>query len=312
MGGPILRGGRGVLESRIQSLTLRLDLDREVEVVDPEQDARYDDYSANYHAFMGRRGVSPARARTVVRTNTTVIAALMVAKGDADALIAGTVGPYRTHLVDVVNVLGLREGVITPAALSALILPRGTVFVADPYVVPNPSVEQLADITELAAEEVRRFGIEPKVAMLSHSNFGTMNDADALRMRDAVALVKQRLPDLEVDGEMHADAALVPELRAQYLPDSVLNGPANLLIMPDMDAANITFNLFKVLEDCVTIGPMLLGVHKPAHICTPSATTRGIVNLAAVACVDAQIAAQRGVTGIGHHQGYNPLRTWIG
>ena len=243
-----------------------------------------------YHDLMARRGVSPERARTIMRTNATVIAALMVRRGEADSLLCGSVGPYREHLDHVLSIVGLRPGVRQAATLSALILPRGTLFMADTYVEPDPTAEQLADIAIMAADEMQRFGIVPKVALVSHSNFGTMHGASAVKMREALALIGERRPELEVDGEMHADSALNVDVRRGIFPGSRLVGPANLLIMPTLDAANIAFNLVKSVGECVSIGPMLMGAALPVHIVTQSVTVRGLVNMTAVAAVDAQMA----------------------
>ncbi len=291
---PVLIGRREVVERRIEKLGLRLKIDGNVRLVDPQDDPRYNEYSQNYHELMARSGVSPDRARTIVRTNTTVIGAMMVHRGEADSMICGTVGPYRDHLNHVQCIAGLKPGVQRAAAMSALILPRGTLFVADTHVDFDPSAEQLADITEMAADEVRRFGIEPKVALVSHSNFGTLETPSARKLRDALALITERRPDLEVDGEMHADAALVTGIREGVFPDSRLKGPANLLIMPTLDAANIAFNLVKAVDECVSVGPMLMGMGLPVHIVNQSVTVRGLVNMTAVAAVDSQIAAAEG------------------
>jgi len=288
---PVLIGRRDVVARRIEKLGLRIRQDQHFDLIDPQNDARYGEYWQSYHGLMERRGVSPDRARQVVRTNNTVIGSLMVRKGDAEAMICGTVGLYDWHLKHVTDVVGLRPGVQTPAALSVLILNRGTYFVADTYVTPDPDPCQIAEMTGLAAEEVRRFGLAPKVALLSHSNFGSHNDASAVKMRAALAEIERRCPGLEVEGEMHADSAISEEIRARIFPNSRLKGPANLLVMPSRDAANIAFNLVKTLGDGLSVGPVLLGVSKPAHILTPSVTVRGIVNMSALAVVDAQMFA---------------------
>jgi malate dehydrogenase (oxaloacetate-decarboxylating)(NADP+) len=212
-------------------------------------------------------------------------------RGEADAMICGTIGRYHRHLSYIEDILGLRPGVRTPAAMNLLILPSGTYFLSDTYVNPEPTSEQIAEITILAAEEVRRFGITPKVALLSHSNFGSANTASSQRMREALPIIQRRTPELEVDGEMHGDAALSEEIRSRIFPHSRLHGQANLLIFPTVDAANIAFNLIKTLGDSVPVGPILLGAAKPAHVLTPSATVRGIINMAALAVVDVQTHA---------------------
>jgi malate dehydrogenase (oxaloacetate-decarboxylating)(NADP+) len=287
---PILIGRRAVMETRIKRLGLRLEEGRDFELVDPESDPRYREYWTLYHDLLARRGVSPSRAREVVRTNTTVIAALMVQKQEADAMICGTFGPYRKHLHHVLSVLGLRTGVTNPSALSALILPQGTLFMADTHINYDPTPEQLAEMVGLAAEEVGRFGITPKVALLSSSNFGTLDANAAVKMRRALSLIREQMPDLEVEGEMHADAALNEDIRTRIFPGAKLSGQANLLVLPSLDAANIAFNLVKTVNDAVSIGPLLLGAARPAHILTPSVTVRGIVNATAIAAVDAQLA----------------------
>ncbi len=291
---PILIGRRDVVGRRIERLGLRFRIGEEVDLVDPQSDPRYNDYWTLYHGLMGRNGVSPDQARTTVRTNTTVIGALMVRRGEADALICGTVGRYNWHLANIEGVIGTSPGIARPAALSALVTERGTIFVCDTYVNADPSVDEIADMTMMAAAAVRRLGLTPKVALLSHSNFGTHDTASALKMRAALAAIMRRDPDLEIDGEMHADSAISPEIRARILPDSRLAGTANLLIMPNLDAANIAFNLVKVLGDGQRIGPMLLGTALPAHILSPSVTARGIFNMTAIAVVDAQTAMAEG------------------
>jgi malate dehydrogenase (oxaloacetate-decarboxylating)(NADP+) len=289
---PILIGRREVVARRIERLGLRIRHGDHYDLVDPEDDPRYHEYWTLYHRLMERRGVSPDAARTVLRTNTTVIGSLMVRRGEADAVVCGTIGRYAAHLGDVLDVLGLKPGVRIPAALSALILPKGTYFLCDTYVSPDPGPDEIAEMTLQAAEEVRRFGIVPKVALVSHSNFGSHDDPAAQKMRQALAEILRRAPDLEVEGEMHADAALSEEIRGRIFPNSRLKGAANLLIMPTLDAANIAFNLLKVLGEGLSIGPLLLGCAKPAHILTPSVSVRGIVNVSALATVDAQMQVQ--------------------
>jgi malate dehydrogenase (oxaloacetate-decarboxylating)(NADP+) len=291
---PILIGRREVVARRIERLGLRLRIEDHYELCDPEDDPRYGDYWTLYHGIMERRGTSPDVARTVVRTNTTVIGALMVRRGEAEAMVCGTIGKYAAHLKAVRDVIGLRPGVKLPAALSGLILESGTFFLCDTYVTPDPTPEEIAEMTLLAAEEVRRFGLPPKVALLSHSNFGSHDDPEANKMRLALAEIWRRAPDLEVEGEMHADAALDEGLRARIFPNSRLKGTANLLIMPTLDASNIALNLLKATSGATMIGPILLGAARPAHILTPSATVRRIVNMTALATVDAQMSPAEG------------------
>ena len=290
---PILVGRRAKVEGQIAALDLRLRLDRDVELIDPENNPHFESYWQDYFGLMARNGISPDAAQTLVRTRNSIVAALMLRRGDADAMVCGVVGRYDSHLEHVHAVIGTRPGVRNPAAMSLMILDKGTYFLADSYVSHDPTAEQIADMTILAAEEVRRFGIEPKVALLSHSNFGGRPSPTANKMREALAILRERAPNLEVDGEMHADAALSEEIRNARFPGSTLKGVANLLIMPNMDAAHITLNMVRMLADGIVVGPMLLGVAQPAHIVTQSVKVRGIVNITALAVVDAQMAARR-------------------
>ncbi len=290
---PILIGRRAVVERRVERYGLRLKIGGNVDLVDPESDPRYDDYWQTYHALMGRRGVTPAAARTVLRTRNTVIGALMVRKGDADALICGTVGRYIRHLEAVEDVIGRADGVAQLSALAMLILPRGPLFLCDPYVTYDPTEEEIVEQTLLAVDEMRCLGITPKVALLSHSNFGSRDTPSARKMRRALSLLHERAPELEAEGEMHADAALSHAIRDRMLPDARLEGAANLLILPSLDAANIAYNLIKETADAQPVGPMLVGTAQPAHVVTPSVTVRGIVNITALAVVDAQDGGPR-------------------
>ncbi len=285
---PVLIGRTEVVQRRIDKLSLRIRPGEHFDLTDPEHDRRYHDYWTLYHRLMQRKGVTPADARTVVRTNATVIGALMVQKREADALICGTIGSYHDHLRHVIDVLGVREGVAKVSACEVVLLNAGTFFIVDPYVSPEPSAAEIAEMAMLAAEQVRRFGIKPKVALLSHSSFGTHDDRHARRMREALELIRQASPGLEVEGEMQADAALSEDVRRAIFPNSRLRGQANLLVMPTLDAANISLKMLKAISDGLSIGPMLLGAGRTAHILTPSATVRGILNMAAVAAVDAQ------------------------
>jgi len=287
---PILVGRRKVIEMRLQKLGLRIQPDVDFELVDPDEDPRFKDYWQLYHSIMERRGVTPARAKTIVRTRNTVIGALMVRRGEADALLGGLVGRYQRQLNYVQQVIGTRPGVCNMAAMNLLIMPRGTLFICDTYVNQDPTAQQIAEMTILAADEVRRFGITPKVALLSHSSFGGSDHPSAVKMRDALKLIQERDPSLEVEGEMQADAAISVAIRKAIFPNSRLKGPANLLIMPNLDSANIAFNLLKAVSEGVSVGPILLGTDKPAHILTPSTTVRGIVNMSALASVEAAMA----------------------
>ncbi|MCW8915702.1 MAG: NADP-dependent malic enzyme [Magnetovibrio sp.] len=284
---PILVGRPEVINRRAQKLGLRLG---NIEMCNPEDDPRYRDYWQLYHQLLERKGVSPEAAKTIIRTNTTAIAAIMLKRGEVDAMICGTYGQYKWHQRYVTNVIGQHPECSVTAALSVLIMPTGTLFLADTYVNPDPTAEQVAEITMLAAQEIRRFGIEPKVALLSHSNFGNVDNPSAVKMRRAVQLLDEQNPDFEYEGEMHADAALDEELRKRIFPSSRLNGVANLLIMPNLDAANTSSNLLKVMGNGLRVGPVLLGGAQPAHIVTPSVTPRGLFNLTALACVEAQVA----------------------
>ena len=263
-------------------------------LVNPQEDPRFRTYWQTYHELMQRDGVSPEAAREIVRTRNTVIAALAVRLGDADAMICGTTGRYKRHLDHVAHVIGKAEGVHDCSAINLVILPTGSYFIADTYVTPDPTAEEVAEMTILAAKHVSRFGLAPKVALLSHSNFGSASTASARKMREALAILHQRCPEMEVEGEMHADSALNETIRENIFPNSKLKGTANLLIMPTLDAANISFNLVKALGEGLSVGPILIGVAAPAHILTPSVTARGIVNMSAVAVVDAQDRALEG------------------
>ncbi|MEO8302928.1 MAG: NADP-dependent malic enzyme [Betaproteobacteria bacterium] len=284
---PILVGRPAILEKRIERFGLRLEPGTDFEVINPELDPRYKAYWTEYFRLTQRKGVSQSYAQIEMRRRQTLIAAMMVHMGDADGMLCGMFGTHKMHLKFVDQVIGLRKGAKVFAAMNAVLLPSRTVFIADTYVNVDPSADEIAEITLLAADEIRRFGITPKVALLSHSSFGTSDHPQAKKMRDALAKINVLAPDLEVDGEMHGDAALSAEVRHAALPESRLQGEANLLIMPTVDAANISFNLLKVASgDGVTLGPILLGVAKPMHILTPSATVRRIVNMTALTVVD--------------------------
>jgi malate dehydrogenase (oxaloacetate-decarboxylating)(NADP+) len=285
---PILIGRRAVVQARVEKLGLRMQMDKHFDLVDPEEDHRYREYWTSYHELMSRRGVTEPIARTTLRTNNTVIGALMIHKGEADAMLCGIIGQYQKHLKDVVDILGLRSGVETPAAMNALVNSKGAFFITDTQVNPFPSTSQIAEVTLLAADEIRRFGIKPKAALLSHSDFGNRDSQTASNMRNALSLIRERDSELEIDGEMNGDCALSEKIRKEILPNSSLTGSANLLVMPTLDAANITFNTMKVMTDAISIGPVLLGLSRPAHILTPAVSPRGIANMTAVAVSGAQ------------------------
>jgi malate dehydrogenase (oxaloacetate-decarboxylating)(NADP+) len=291
---PILVGRPTVIAQRIERFGLRLEPSVNVEVTNPEDDPRYRAYWTEYHRLMERRGITQQLAKIEMRRRLTLIGAMMIHLGDADGMLCGTYGTHDSHRRYIEQVFGLRRGVKTSAAMNAVILPDRTLFIADTYVNADPTAEQIAEITLLAAEEIRRFGITPKVALLSHSSFGSSSHPQAQKMQSAVALINAMEPELEVDGEMHGDAALSAEVRDRVFPNSRLKGDANLLIMPTLDAANISFNLLKAAAGSgLTLGPILLGVAKPAHILTPSATVRRIVNMTALTVVDANVERQR-------------------
>ncbi len=290
---PILVGRPAVIERRIERFGLRIAPGKDFEIINPEWDERYRDYWGEYYRLTQRKGVSEAYAQIEMRRRLTLIGAMAIHRGDADGMLCGTFGTHELHLEYIDQVIGLRRGVRNYAAMNAMVLETRTVFIADTYVNADPSAEQLAEITLLAAEEIRRFGITPKVALLSHSSFGSSKHASARKMQAALALIDAADPDLEIDGEMHGDAALSERVRLAAFPNSRLKGEANLLIMPTVDAANIAFNLLKVAAGSnVTLGPILLGVGKAVHILTPSATVRRIVNMTALTVVDTTIPRQ--------------------
>jgi malate dehydrogenase (oxaloacetate-decarboxylating)(NADP+) len=289
---PILIGRPEVIAARIAKFGLRIAPGKDFELVNINSDPRYRECWQLYYQLMGREGVSPEEAKEAVLRKPSLIGTLLLRMGECDAMVCGTVGKYHAHLRHVADVIGLRPGAPVFAAMNALLLPNRTIFICDTYVNRNPSAEELAEITRLAAETVRRFGLQPRVALLSHSNFGSDDSESARKMREARRMVIERVPGLEIDGEMHGDAALSEAIRARVYPDSMLKGEANLLVMPNLDAANISFNLLKITGgDGVTIGPILLGAQKAALIATPSATVRRLVNLTALAVIDAAAGA---------------------
>ena len=285
---PTLIGRPAVIAQRIEQFGLRLKEELDYDIVNVEQDLRYRDFWQTYHRMMERRGVTTQIAKIEMRRRLTLIGSMLIHKGDVDGLICGTWGTTAIHLDYVDQVIGKRTGVHTYACMNGLMLPGRQVFLLDTHVNYDPTAEQLAEITTMAAEEMMRFGIKPKVALLSHSNFGSSNLPSALKMRQALALLRDKAPWLEVDGEMHGDAALDPEARANVMPNSTLGGEANLLVFPNIDAANIAYNLLKTAAGGnIAIGPVLLGADKPVHILTASATVRRIVNMTALTVADA-------------------------
>ena len=287
IGKPILIGRRSIIETRLERFGLRIRPDVDFELVNPESDHRYREYVDEYFALVGRLGINPEAARTIVRTNNTVIAGLAVKRGDADALICGVEGGYDRHLSDLSQIIGKRPGVRSFSGLSLVISQRGASFFADTFVTHNPTAAEIAETTILAAEEIRRFGITPKAALIAHSNFGSRESESASKMREALALVREQAPNLEVDGEMQAGSALSESLRKRAMPNSTLTGEANLLVFPNLDAANISLGLVRTMMDALHVGPILLGAALPAHILSTSVTSRGIVNMATLAVVEA-------------------------
>jgi malate dehydrogenase (oxaloacetate-decarboxylating)(NADP+) len=287
---PILVGRPAVISQRITNLGLRIKLGVDCEVVNPESDHRFRDYWTTYYERMRRCGITPSDARRVLRTNSTVIGAMLVRKGEADGLICGLTGAYHDHLNDLLDVLGRTPEQVL-AAFNVLILRKGTFVIGDTQVQQDPSAATTAEIALAAAACARRFGLTPKLALLSHSNFGTSNAASALKMREALALVRGREPELEIDGEMQADAALLAAVRAAAVDDSPLHGTANVLVMPSLDAANIALHLLTVLAEGVSVGPILSGLAFTAHILPAASSVRRVVNMSALAAVDAQARA---------------------
>ncbi|MDM4766735.1 NADP-dependent malic enzyme [Pelomonas sp. SE-A7] len=284
---PTLIGRPEVIEMRIQRAGLRLKLGEDVAVIDPENDSRFRRYWEAYHRAMGRRGFTPEMAKAAVRRSNTTIGALAIKLGDADAMICGMVGRFDSHLEHVQDLIGLREDAHCFATMNAVMLEKQTLFLTDTFVNDSPDAEQLAEIAAMAADEVARFGLPPKLAFVSHSMFGSSKRPSAVKMRKAHELFAAARPEIECDGEMHGDAALSESVRSAFLPDSKLSGSANLLVLPTLDSANILFNVLKISSgNGVTVGPILLGAAAPVHILTPSATVRRIVNMTALAVAD--------------------------
>jgi malate dehydrogenase (oxaloacetate-decarboxylating)(NADP+) len=284
---PILIGRPEVIEEKAKGLGLRFQLGQDVKVVNMNDNPNFERDWQHYHEIEGRNGVSPAFARGVVRTRSTVLAALLTRQGDADAMICGVEGAYIQHLKYIRSVIGIREDTTDCSAITMLILSKGTFFLTDTHVTPDPSPKQIAKKTAMAAEIVRRFGMSPKAALLSHSNFGSRDNSFSRKMKEARRILHEQYPGVVVEGEMHADSALSDEIRDKVFPHSRFKGAANLLVMPNLDSANIAYNMVKMLGEAVPVGPMLTGLKYPAHAVSDSITVRGIVNMSAVAVVDA-------------------------
>ncbi|MDT0218360.1 MULTISPECIES: NADP-dependent malic enzyme [Alcaligenes] len=291
---PILVGRPSVIDMRVKKAGLRLEAGKNVQIVDPEDDDRFTETWTAYYKLKAREGVTPDIAKAMIRKHNSLIGVMLLQRGDADGMICGVASNYDSQLNYVEQVIGLKKEAQTFAAMNVLMLPTQTLFVCDTHVNENPTAEQIADMTIQAAEEVRRFGVVPRVALLSHSNFGSRQTESSRKMAKARQILAERAPDLEVDGEMHADSALSEKIRLKAFPDSTLRGSANLLITPNLDAGNITYNMLKMTgSNGVAMGPILLGAARPIHILTTSATVRRIINMTALAVVDAQQEAQQ-------------------
>jgi malate dehydrogenase (oxaloacetate-decarboxylating)(NADP+) len=291
---PILIGRPAVINMRIKKMGLRLEAGKNIEIVDPEDDVRFTESWTEYYRLKGRDGITPTIAKAMVRKHNTLIAVLLLKRGDADAVICGITSRFDNQLKYVEDVIGMQPGASTFATMNVLMLPDQTLFICDTHVNENPTAEQVADMTIQAAAEVRRFGIVPKVALLSHSNFGSRPTDSSRKMAHARQMITERAPSLEVDGEMHADSALSESIRMASYPDSTLKGTANLLITPNLDTGNVTYNLLKMTgSNGIAMGPVLLGAARPVHILTTSATVRRVINMTALAVVDAQMEAEK-------------------
>jgi malate dehydrogenase (oxaloacetate-decarboxylating)(NADP+) len=295
---PILVGRPSVVEARIKRFGLAIRAGVDFDLINPEDDPRYRSFVQSYIDIAGRHGVTPDAARTVVRTNATVIAALSVVRGEADAMICGVEGRYMSHLRHVREIIGFLPGVSDFAALALMITSKGAYFIADTQVRPNPTAEELAEVAALAAIHVQRFNMKPKIAFVSHSDFGSYDTDSSRKMRRAAAVLREKHPEIEADGEMQGDTALSEAARKLILPHSKLEGVANVMIMPNLDTANVAYQMIKVLADALPVGPILIGPARPAHILTPSVTARGILNMTAVAAVEAQERAARPQPGL--------------
>jgi malate dehydrogenase (oxaloacetate-decarboxylating)(NADP+) len=292
---PILIGRPDVIERRIERIGLRMQAGRDFELVNLHSDPRFDAYWQQYYELMQRRGVTPASAKSVVRSRPTVIAALMVARGEADALICGVVGRYQRKAAYIRDIIGLDRGVQALSSMAAVANDKGLTFFLDTHMQHDPDAERIAEATLQATLRLKLLGVEPRVALIAGSNFGSRMTATSMKMQQVLRILRERAPDLEVEGEMQADVALDPELRSRLFPNSRLTGRANVFVFPNLAAANGAFNITRSMSDGVVIGPILMGVAKPAHVLTPQATVRRVVNMSAIACVEAQIRAPREV-----------------
>lgn len=285
---PVLIGRADVIERRAERFGLRMKAGVDFDIFDVQSGEQVDSLVGTLRDCMGRKGVTPEEARYQIRTNSTVIASLLTQRGDVDGMLCGLVGRYDKHIQWVQDIIGLRNGVMEPSAIEMIVMDQGTIAIADTHVTDDPDAEEVAEMAIMVAEVVNRFGIEPRVALLAHSNFGDNDDPSSQKMRDAYQIIRELAPDLEVDGEMKGDTALNKSVRDRVNPDSTLSDNANVLICPNMDAANIAFNLVKETNEGMSVGPVLIGMAKSAHVITPAITTRGIVNMTAVAVVAAQ------------------------
>jgi len=285
---PILIGRPKVIQEQIETIGLRIREGVDFELIDPQEGDHHEEYWQHYHAAVGRNGVSVDAAKKAIRNNTTVLGAVMVARGEADGMICGKVGRFDYHLHDIRDVIGPRVPGQYISSLAVLLLDSGPLFIADPFISLDPSVEQVVEIARSSIERVRRFGVQPRVALLSHSNFGTSNLPSAMKMRKAAEILRERFPDVELDGEMHAMSAMNDRLRDMTFQGSTLQGPANLLIMPNLDAGNIAMGMIRSVTDAMLVGPFISGLAQPAHIMIPSVTARGIFNVSAATSADIQ------------------------
>ena len=291
---PVLIGRPQIVEERLKNFGLSIKPGRDFELINPQDDPRYESHVQSYVDVAGRKGITPDAASNLVRTNPTIIGALALKTGEVDAMLCGLEGRFATRLKFLRDIIGLAPGVHEPSAMTLMITTKGSFFLADTHVRQNPSAEEIAEMTMMCANHVRRFGLPPKIALISHSDFGASDSASARKMREALDIISERAPDIEVDGEMQADTALSQFLRDKKLPNSRLKGEANVLVMPNLDAANIAYQMTRMLADALPVGPILMGLARPAHILSTSVTARGVVNMTAIAVAEAQDRAERG------------------